>query len=77
MKIERLEHALPKMSEKALVRFVRRSVCRALMGAGKEADEGREVLDLVYVECSRRGKEKLYDTVYAIISRHPERCDLH
>ncbi|MCF6209441.1 MAG: hypothetical protein L3J88_09835 [Gammaproteobacteria bacterium] len=77
MKIDRLEHALPNMSEKALVRFVRRSVCQALMGAGKEADEGREVLDLVYVECSRRGKEKLYDTVYASISQNPEHCNLH
>jgi len=77
MKIERLEHALPRMSEKALIRFVRRTVCQVLQGGGKQADEGRELLDLVYVECSRRGKEKLYDTVYASISRHPERCDLH
>lgn len=77
MKIDRLEHALPRMSEKALLRFVRRTVCQALMGAGRQADEGRELLDLVYVECSRRGKEKLYDTVYASISQHPERCDLH
>lgn len=77
MRIDRLENALQKMSEKALLRFVRRSVCRVLAGAGEKAEEGRQVLDLVYVECSRRGKEKLYDTVYSVVSRYPDRCDLH
>lgn len=77
MRIDRLENALHKMSEKALIRFVRRSVCQVLAGASEKTEEGRDVLDLVYVECSRRGRERLYDTVYASISRHPDRCDLH
>lgn len=77
MRIERLEHALHNMSEKALLRFVRRSVCQVLAGAAEKTEEGREVLDLVYIECQRRGKEKLYDTVYSTVSRHPDRCDLH
>ncbi len=77
MKIDRLERALPRMSNKALLRFIRRSVCQTLLGHGASADEGRAALDMVYVECSRRGKEHLYDAVYAAVTSHPERCDLH
>ena len=75
MKIEKLERALARMSDKALMRFIKRCVCKTLAGAGD--GDAREALDMVYVECSRRGKERLYDTAYALISHHPERCDLH
>jgi hypothetical protein len=74
VKIDKLERALRRMPNKALVRFVKRCVCRILLGA---ANEAREELDLVYVECSRRGQERLYDTAYATVSRHPERCDIY
>lgn len=77
MKMDRLERALPRMSDKALLRFIRRSICQSLLGHGAAADEGRSALDMVYVECSRRGKERLYDSVYATVARHPERCNLH
>ena len=77
MKIEKLERALSRMSDKALIRFVKRCVCKTLFGAENcEDGEARVALDMVYVECSRRGKERLYDTVYATITHHPERCDI-
>ena len=76
MNIDKLERALRKMPNKALVRFVKRCVCKTLLGVDKSVDEAREELDLVYVECSRRGQERLYDTAYANISRHPELCDI-
>jgi len=74
MKIEKLERALAHMSNKALIRFVKRCVCHTLVGSVKNGE--RDALDMVYVECSRRGKERLYDTAYASVSRHPERCEL-
>jgi hypothetical protein len=47
-----------------------------LLGVDNTTSEARIALDMVYVECSRRGQERLYDSVYASISRHPERCDI-
>jgi hypothetical protein len=79
VKIEKLERALSSMSNKALIRFVKRCVCRAMLGSGNCTEEGeaKEALDMVYVECSRRGKERLYDTAYASVTHHPERCDIY
>ena len=77
VKIDKLERALRRMPNKALIRFVKRCVCKILLGFDNTANEAREELDLVYVECSRRGQERLYDTAYATVSRHPERCDIY
>ena len=77
VKLDKLERALSHMSNKALLKFVKRCVCRSLPNAGKTEAEAREALDMVYVECSRRGKERLYDTAYASITHHPERCDIY
>lgn len=76
MKVDKLERALSRMPEKALLRFVKRCVCKTLLGVDNAAGEARVALDMVYVECSRRGKERLYDTAYASVSRNPECCDL-
>ena len=77
MKLDKLERALHHMSNKALIKFVKRCVCRTLPGAGNATGDSREALDMVYVECSRRGKERLYDTAYASVTHHPERCDIY
>ena len=77
VKIDKLERALRRMPNKALVRFVKRCVCKTLLGVGSTASVAREELDMVYVECSRRGQERLYDTAYATVSRHPESCDIY
>lgn len=76
MKIEKLERALSHMSDKALVHFVKRCVCKAVVVSDYNDSEARQALDMVFVECSRRGKERLYDTAYATVSLHPERCDI-
>jgi len=76
VKLERLEQALRHMSNRALLKFVKRCVCRTLPGVGDGADDSREALDMVYVECSRRGQERLYDTAYAYVAHHPDRCDI-
>lgn len=77
VRIDKLEYALAVMSDKALIRFMKRCTCKALIEVGSGDNEVRSALDMVYVECSRRGKERLYDTAYATISNHPEYCDLH
>lgn len=76
VKLDKLERALSRMTDKALLRFVKRCACKALLGVDNTVIEAREALDMVYVECSRRGKERLYDSVYASVSQHPERCNL-
>ncbi len=76
MKLEKLERALRHMSNKALMKFVKRCVCQTLPGVGNAENDSREALDMVYVECSRRGKERLYDTVYASVAHHPDRCNI-
>jgi hypothetical protein len=59
------------MSDKALIRFMKRCACQTLSGLGAGVNEARAALDMVYLECSRRGKERLYDTVYATVAgRH-------
>lgn len=77
VRIDKLERALVRMSDKALIRFMKRCACKALIGVGNGDNEVRSALDMVYVECSRRGKERLYDAAYATVSSHPERCDIH
>ncbi|NOX76338.1 MAG: hypothetical protein GXP17_06940 [Gammaproteobacteria bacterium] len=76
LRVERLEPALDRMSNKALIKFAKRCVCKTLFGVGNAASEAREALDMVFMECSRRGKERLYDSAYASVSHHPERCDI-
>lgn len=78
MKLEKLERALRHMSNKALIKFVKRCVCRTLPGVCDDRqNESLEALDMVYVECSRRGKERLYDTAHAFVLHHPDRCDIY
>lgn len=77
VRIDKLENALQRMSAKALMRFMRRCACKSLREIDGGDNEVRMALDMVYLECSRRGKERLYDSVYANISNHPESCDIH
>lgn len=77
VRIEKLENALQQMSVKALMRFMKRCACISLQEVGGSDSEVRAALDMVYLECNRRGKERLYDSVYANISSHPECCDIH
>ena len=76
IRIEKLERALSQMPDKALIRLIKRCICKSMLGIGAMENEERLALDMVYVECSRRGKERLYDTAYASVSSHPERCNI-
>jgi hypothetical protein len=75
MKLDRLQDALSCMSDKALIRFIKRLACKAMFGQGDDpSGEARSALDMVYLECSRRGKERLYDSAYAWVQTHPDSC---
>lgn len=74
MNLEKLEESLPAMPDKALLKVVKRCLCQALTGLARPGLQVREMLDIVYLECQRRGKERLYDALYETVSQHPERC---
>lgn len=74
MKLEKLQDALCCMSDKALMRFIKRLACKAMFGQTDPGGEARSALDMVYAECSRRGKERLYDSAYAWVQTHPDSC---
>lgn len=76
VRIDRLERALRRMPDKALIKFVKRCVYKVMFCSGTES-EAPETLDLVFLEFSRRGKERLYDTIYASVASHPERFEIH
>ena len=76
MNLEKLEESLPNMPDKALFRFVKRCVCQAVLGLSDSASQAKAALDIVYLECQRRGKERLYDMAFELVNRHPERCQI-
>lgn len=74
MKLEQLKEAVEQMSEKDLFRFLKQSICRSLLEANDTVSDANETLDIVYSECQRRGKERLYDKTFETVSKNPEAC---
>ena len=74
MTLEQLKESVEQMSEKDLFRFLKRSICRSLAEVADTASDANETLDIVYSECQRRGKERLYDKTLEAVSKNPEAC---
>ncbi len=74
MTLEQLKESLESMSDKDLFRFLKKSICRSLAEVDDEHSDANETLDIVYSECQRRGKERLYDKTYETVSKNPESC---
>lgn len=74
MKLEQLKEAVEQMSEKDLFRFLKQSICRSLLEVNDTVSDANETLDIVYSECQRRGKERLYDKTFETVSKNPEAC---
>ncbi len=74
MKLEQLKETVEQMSEKDLFRFLKQSICRSLNEASNTASDANEILDIVYSECQRRGKERLYDKTLEAVSKNPDAC---
>lgn len=74
MTLEQLKEEVEQMSEKDLFRFLKKSICRSLVEADDTTSDANETLDIVYSECQRRGKERLYDKTFETVSKNPEAC---
>lgn len=74
MTLEQLKESLEQMSDKDLFRFLKKSICRSIAEVSDTLSDANETLDMVYSECARRGKERLYDKTYETVSKHPEAC---
>jgi len=74
MDLEELEELLERMSDQELFRFLRKSICKSFMDIQHHHDDLSNELDVVFSECQRRGKERLYDKIYESISSDPDVC---
>ena len=74
MTLEQLKESVEQMSEKDLFRFLKKSICRSLTEASDTTSDANETLDIVYSECQRRGKERLYDKTLETVSKNPDAC---
>lgn len=74
MTLEQLKESVESMSDKDLFRFLKKSICRSLAEVDDVNSDANETLDIVYSECQRRGKERLYDKTYETVSKNPEAC---
>lgn len=75
MTLEQLKEQLESMSDKDLFRYLKKSICRSLAEIADPNSNANETLDIVYSECARRGKERLYDKTYETVSKNPEACE--
>ncbi|RMD78785.1 MAG: hypothetical protein D6809_05085 [Gammaproteobacteria bacterium] len=74
MNLESFRDRLESLRDSELFRYVQRCVCMSLAHAGEPHAESHDLLDLVYAECARRGKERLYDKAYERVCKEPDVC---
>ena len=65
---------LENLKERELFHYVQRYVCLSLENRGNPNEGSHTMLDLIYAECTRRGKERLYDQAYESVCREPGVC---
>jgi len=69
------EH-LETLKDSELVRQIQKYVCQSLADGDDPGAQSHIMLDLIYVECLNRGKERLYDKVYESVCRQPQLCEV-
>ena len=74
MNSDQIREHLETLKDSELVRQIQTYVCRSLADAGNPVADSHIMLDLIYVECLNRGKERLYDKVYENVCRQPQVC---
>ncbi len=74
MEIDALKELLEQMSDQDLFRFLRRSICKSFIDIEHHHNDLSDELDVVFSECQRRGKERLYDKIYESICNDPNLC---
>lgn len=76
MGLNELAEFLESMSEQELSRYTRQCLCAAVAKQSLVDGIERQVaLDMVYAECCRRGKARLYDMACESVAANPEVCN--
>lgn len=76
MNSDEFREKLETLKDSELIRQIQRYVCWSLADADNPGAESHVMLDLIYVECLNRGKERLYDKVYESVCRQPQVCEV-
>lgn len=76
MNNEEFRDHLENLKDSELVRQIQKYVCMSLADVSDPGAESHVMLDLIYVECLRRGKERLYDKIYENVCRQPQLCEV-
>ena len=74
MNLEEFRETLETLKDSELIKYVQKYVCLSMADASDTLANSHTLLDLVYVECIRRGKERLYDKAYESVCRQPQVC---
>ena len=76
MNLQEFREGLEGVQDGELLRYVQRCVCMTMANRDVPGGDPHAMLDLIYAECSRRGKERLYDKAYEIVCRKPDVCKI-
>ncbi len=74
MTLDEFRDLIEDSPDRELFQEVQKCVCKSLAQAEDPASESHNMLDLAYAECTRRGKERLYDKAYETVCRKPHVC---
>ena len=74
MNLEEFRETLETLKDSELIKYIQKYVCLSLADADNPAAQSHTLLDLIYVECIRRNKERLYDKAYESVCRQPAVC---
>lgn len=75
MNLKEFRDDLEMAKDTELLHYVQHCLCLTIAEKNPKA-ETHVMLDLVYAECTRRGKERLYDKAYETVCRKPEVCKI-
>jgi len=74
MNLEEFREGLELVRDGELIRHAQRCLCQAFASGSNSTADSDVMLDLIYAECARRGKERLYDKAYEMVCRKPDVC---
>ena len=74
MKLEEFRQELEALRDKELYQYAQRCVCLSIADTANLKAESHSMLDFIYAEFTRRGKERLYDKAYETVCREPNLC---
>jgi len=76
MNSDEFRETLETLKHSELIRYIQKYVCLSLADVNNPQAESHILLDLIYIECVRRDKERLYDKVYETVCKQPQMCSV-